>query len=148
MSQRPLTVRVATWLLWLLIAGGLVVSILVVVFRSDLDAVWSPISAGDSTVQPTDFVPVILVLYVVIAVTMMVMITLFHGRHLWAQHGLAVIALGILLGALGMMRTESPMMVRLAAVAAGVVAAVAVVFLWHPETTRYIRGARARDADS
>lgn len=139
MRKRPITVDLATWLLWALVAGGLVVSVLVVVYRNDLGDVWSPASGGDSTVQQTDFVPVIVVLYAVIAVLMAVLIVLFRGRHLWAQHGLASISIGILFGALATMRTETPGAVLGAAVVAGVVAAVSVVFLWHPVTNRFVR---------
>lgn len=142
MTKRPITVELATWLLWTLVVAGLVVSVLVVVFRNDIDEVWSPAAEGDSTVQSTDFVPVVLVLYGVIAITMVTLISLFRGRHLWAQHGLAGISIGILLSALATMRTESPTMVLLSAVAAGVVAAVAVVFLWHPMSNRFVLGTR------
>ncbi|TIC88654.1 hypothetical protein E8D34_02980 [Nocardioides sp. GY 10113] len=141
MMKRPVTVDLASWLLWTLVAAGLVMSVAVVVFRGDLDRVWSPMEAGDTTVQPTEFVPVVLVLYGVIAVTMLTMIQLFRHRHLWAQHGLACFALGILVGTLAVMRTDSPFLVLVGAGAAGVVAAVAVVFVWHPETSRFIRSA-------
>ncbi|MEQ6901196.1 hypothetical protein [Nocardioides sp. YIM 152588] len=140
MTKRPVTVDLASWLLWLLVAAGLLMSVLVVAFRGDLNEVWSPMEAGDGTVQPTEFVPVVLVLYGVIAITMLTMVQLFRNRHLWAQHGLAAVAIGIALGAMAMMRTDSPLMVLVGAGAAGVAAAVAVVFLWHPETTRFVRG--------
>ena len=69
MGKRPAAVDLAIWLLWLQVAAGLVVAVLVVVLREDLEEAWSPGRSGDSTVEQLDFVPVILVLYGVVAVT-------------------------------------------------------------------------------
>jgi len=138
-APRPFTVDLVSWLLWAQIIAGLVVSVLVVVFRHELDRVWSPMESGDSLVRPIEFVPVILVLYGVIAILMLILIYLFRGRHLWAQHGLGIISLSILLSALATMRTDSPPLVLWSAVLAGVSAAIAAVFVWHPQTRRFVR---------
>lgn len=138
-AHRPFTVDLASWLLWAEVFAGLVVSLLVVLFRHDLDRVWSPMESGDSLVRPIEFVPVILVLYGVIAVLMLILIYLFRGRHLWAQHGLGIISVGILLSTLATMRTDSPPLVLWSAVIAGVAAGISAVLVWHPETTRFIR---------
>ena len=55
MGKRPAAVDLATWLLWLQVVAGLVISVLVVVFREDLEEAWSPGRSGDSTVQPLDW---------------------------------------------------------------------------------------------
>ena len=138
-SPRPFTVDLASWLLWAQVIAGLGVSILVVVFRHQLDKVWSPMESDDRLVRPIEFVPVILVLYGVIAILMLIMIHLFRGRHLWAQHGLGIMSLGILMSTLATMRTDSPPLALWSATVAGVAAGVSAVFVWHPQTSRFIR---------
>jgi len=139
MEKRPAAVDLASGLLWLQVASGLVVSVLVVVFRDDLEEAWSPGSSGDSTVQPLDFVPVILVLYVVVAVTTLTLIPLLRGGHNWARHTLAGISVSILLATLATVRTMPPPLFRGLIIAAAVMSAVTLVFLWHPDARRHCR---------
>lgn len=139
MEKRPAAVDLATWLLLLQVASGLVVSVLVVVFREDLEEAWSPGSSGDSTVQPLDFVPVILVLYVVVAVTTLTLLPMLRAGHNWARHALAGISVSILLASLATARTMPPPLFRGLIIAAAVMSAVTLVFLWHPESRRHCR---------
>jgi hypothetical protein len=145
MSKRPATVDLASYLLWLLVGAGLVVCVLVVIFRDRLAETWAPEPMGDSTVQPVDFVPVILVLYIVIALTTLTLVPLLRLGHNWARHSLAAITLGIFLSALATVRTMPPTMVRGSAIAAGVIAAVTLVFLWHPDSRRFARESAAEE---
>ncbi|KAA1428984.1 hypothetical protein [Nocardioides antri] len=139
MGKRPPSVDLASWLLWIMVAAGFVVSVLVVVFREDLRDAWSPGQSGDSTVQPLEFVPVILVLYGVVAVTTLTLIPIMRAGHNWARHALALISLGILLSTLATVRTMPPPLFRGLIIAAAVVSAVSLVFLWHPDTRRHCR---------
>ena len=138
-TQRPLAVDLACWLLWFLVAAGLLVCVMVVAQRDDLGAVWSPMQVGDSTVQPVEFVPVILVLYGVTAILAAALIALFRGGHDWARHTLAAIVVGILIVTIATVRTDPPMLVDASAIAAAVVSAVTLVFIWHPQSHRYVR---------
>jgi hypothetical protein len=144
--RRPPAVDIACWLLWLLVLAGFLVSVLVVVQRDDLGAVWSPIQVGDSTVQPVEFVPVILVLYGVTAVLAATLIALFRTGHNWARHSLAAIVVGIFLVTVGTVRTDPPTFVDGLAIAGGVISAVTLVFLWHPQSSRFVREAGRRAA--
>lgn len=139
--ERPASVRLACYLLWTLVAAGLVVSVLVVVFRDRLAETWAPQPTGDSAVQPVDFVPVIVVLYVVVAGTTLTLVPLLRLGHNWARHVLAVVSLGIVVATAATMRTSPPLMVRSFAIAAAAVAAVTMVLLWHPDSRRFIREA-------
>lgn len=139
MSKRPPAVDIACWLLWFLVAGGLVVCLLVVTRRDDLGAVWSPMQVGDSTVQPVEFVPVILVLYAVTALLAATCIALFRTGHNWARHTLAAIVIGVFSVAVATVRTAPPMLVEWSAIAGAVVAAIALVFLWHPQARAFMR---------
>ncbi|KAA1417931.1 hypothetical protein F0U44_14940 [Nocardioides humilatus] len=139
MGKRPASVDFASWLLWFEVIVGFVVSILVVVFRDDLQEAWSPGRSGDSTVQPLDFVPVILVLYGVIAVTALTLIPMLRGGQNWARHALALLSIGIVLAGLATVRTMPPPLFRGFIIAAAVVSAVTLVFLWHPDSRRHCR---------
>lgn len=145
MGKRPAAVDLAIWLLWLQVAAGLVVAVLVVVLREDLEEAWSPGRSGDSTVEQLDFVPVILVLYGVVAVTALTLIPLLRAGHNWARHALALISVGILLATLATVRTMPPPLFRGFIIAAAVMAAVTLVFLWHPDARRHCR--EAADVD-
>jgi hypothetical protein len=136
---RPPAVVIACWLLWSLVAAGLLVCVLVVTQRDDLGSVWSPMQVGDSTVQPVEFVPVILVLYGVTAVLSLTLIALFRVGNNWARHSLAAIVAGVIVVAVGTVRTDPPTMVDGMAVAAAVISAVTLVFLWHPQSREYVR---------
>ena len=139
MIKRPPAVELACWLLWFLVAAGLLVCVLVVVQRDQLGSVWSPMQVGDSTVQPVEFVPVILVLYGVTAVLALTLIALFRAGHNWARHSLAAIVLGIFVVAVGTVRTNPPTLVDGMAIAAAVISAVTLVFVWHPQSRRFVR---------
>lgn len=139
MGKRPASVDLASWLLWIQVAAGLVVCVLVVVFREDLREAWSPGRSGDSTVQPLDFVPVILVLYSVVAITTLTLIPMLRAGHNWARHALALLSVGILVAALATVRTMPPALFRGLIITAAVMSAVTLVFLWHPDSRRHCR---------
>ena len=145
MGKRPAAVDLATWLLWLQVVSGLVVCVLVVVRRDDLEEAWSPGRSGDSTVQPLDFVPVILVLYAVVAITALTLIPLLRAGHNWARHALAGVSVSILLATLATVRTMPPALFRGLIIAAAVTSAVTLVFLWHPDARRHCREAADLD---
>ncbi len=145
MGKRPAAVDLATWLLWLQVVSGLVVCVLVVVRRDELEEAWSPGRSGDSTVQPLDFVPVILVLYAVVAITTLTLIPLLRAGHNWARHALAGVSVSILLATLATVRTMPPALFRGLIIAAAVMSAVTLVFLWHPDARRHCREAADLD---
>ncbi|KRB75971.1 hypothetical protein ASE01_13070 [Nocardioides sp. Root190] len=146
MTKRPPAVELACWLLWFLVAAGLLVCVMVVVQRDDLGAVWSPMQVGDSTVQPVEFVPVILVLYGVTAVLAATLIALFRTGHNWARHSLAAIVVGIFLVAVATVRTDPPTLVDGMAIGAAVLSAVTLVFIWHPQSRGFVQHIAARES--
>ena len=97
MGQHPTSVTRATQLLLGLLVAGLVVTVLVVVFRDDLEEAWSAGHPADSAIQPLDFVPVAIVLYVVVALLMLSLIPFFRNGANWARHSLAAMVLVIVL---------------------------------------------------
>ena len=147
MGKRPAAIDLASWLLWIQVLAGLVVSVLVVIFRDDLREAWSPGPSGDSTVQPLEFVPVILVLYGVIALTTLTLIPLMRSGHNWSRHALAMIEVGILIATIASVRTMPPAVFRGLIIVAAVLAAVTLVFIWHPDSRRHCRELEAAAAD-
>lgn len=141
MSKRPQAVEVASWLCWVLVAGGLAVSVFVVLRRHQIADHWSPLHPGDSNIQPVSFVPVVLVLYGVIALTVLILVAMFRQAQSWTRYALSLLALGLVAGSFAIMRTAPPTSVRVALVVAAVLGAVTVVFLWHPSITAFVRGA-------
>ena len=115
--------------------------VMVVVQRDDLGAVWSPMQVGDSTVQPVEFVPVILVLYGVTALLAMTLIALFRTGYNWARHALAAVVVGVFLVTVATVRTDPPRLVEWAAIAGAVICAVTLVFIWHPQSRQFVREA-------
>lgn len=137
MEKRPAAIELASWLLWIQVVAGFVVCVLVVVFRDDLEEAWSPGRSGDSTVQPLDFVPVILVLYGVITLTTLTLIPLMRLGHNWARHAVGLIDVSILLTTIATVRTMPPPLFRASIIVAAVLAAVTLVFVWHPDSRRH-----------
>lgn len=139
MEKRPAVVVAACWLLWAMVAAGALVLALVFAFQGQIAEAWSPEPGGDSRIQPLDFLPVILVLYLVVAATTVFLIPLLRHGHNWARHSLAVMVAGLLLCAFAVGETEPPAVIRWCAIAAAALAAVILVFLWHVQARKFCR---------
>ena len=138
MGQHPTSVTRATQLLLGLLVAGLAVTVLVVVFRDDLEEAWSAGHPADSAIQPLDFVPVAIVLYVVVALLMLSLIPFFRNGANWARHSLAVMVLVIVLATVAVLRTDPPTLFVVVGIASLVLDALVLVYLWLPETSRYM----------
>jgi len=138
MGQHPTSVTRATQLLLGLLVAGLVVTVLVVVFRDDLDEAWSAGHPADSAIQPLDFVPVAITMYVVVALLMLSLIPFFRNGANWARHSLAVMVLVIVLATVAVLRTDPPTLFVVVSIASLVLDALVLVYLWLPETSRYM----------
>jgi ABC-type sulfate transport system permease component len=95
MAEQPTSVTRAIRLLLGLIAAGLVVTVLVVVFRDDLEEAWSAGHPADSAIKPLEFVPVVITLYITVALLTLTLIPFFRSGHNWARHSLAAMVLVI-----------------------------------------------------
>ena len=95
MGQQPTSVTRAIQLLLGLLVAGLGVTVLVVIFRDDLDEAWSAGHPADSAIQPLDFVPVAITLYVVVALLMLTLIPFFRAGANWARFSLVAMVLMI-----------------------------------------------------
>ena len=139
MAQRPTSVTRAIQLLILLLVAGLVVTVLVVVFRADLDAAWSEGHPADSAIQPLEFVPVVIVLYVVLALLALVLVPFLRHGHNWARHSLVATVLVIAISMVAVLRTDPPAVFVVAIVATLLLEALILFYLWHRDTSRFVR---------
>lgn len=139
MGQHPTSVTRAIQLLLGLLVAGAVVTVLVVVFRDDLDEAWSAGHPADSAIKPLEFVPVTIVLYVVMALLILTLIPFFRTGANWARHSLAAMVLVIVLSTVAVLRTDPPTLFVVLSIASLVLDALLLVYLWHPHTSRYMR---------
>lgn len=144
MSQHPTSVTRASQLLLVLVVAGLVVSVLVVVFRGALDDAWSAGHPVDSAIKPLSFVPVVVVLYVVFAGLTLSLLPFLRSAHNWARHTLASVVLFIAVSTLAGVRTGPPTLFLVLSVAAFALYALILFYLWHRDTTRFVRGSATR----
>lgn len=137
--DRPHAVVLVSRLFWVLVAGGLGVSVLVVVRRHQIADGWAPLHPTDSTIRPVSFVPVVLVLYGFIAVTVLLLVALLRQAQGWSRWALSIVGAGLFLGSFAVMRTAPPLAVECALTVAAVLSAVALLLLWHPSVGGFLR---------
>ena len=137
---RPRSVDRAVLLLWGLVLVGLVVTVLVVVFRDELAEAWSAGHPPDSAIERPAFVPVVIVSYVVVGGLILTLVPFLRGGHNWARHSLAATVLFIVVSTLAGLRTDPPAVFVACAMVSLAYNAVLLFHLWHPATTAYVRG--------
>jgi len=137
---RPASVDRAVLLLWGLVLVGLVVTVLVVVFREELAEAWSAGHPPDSAIKQPAFVPVVIVSYVVVGGLILTLVPFLRGGHNWARHSLAATVLFIVVSTLAGLRTDPPAVFVACAMVSLAYNAVLLFHLWHPATTAYVRG--------
>jgi hypothetical protein len=138
--SRPASVDRAVLLLWGLVVVGLVVTVLVVVFRHELAEAWSAGHPPDSAIKQPEFVPVVIVSYVVVAGLILTLVQFLRGGHNWARNSLAATVVFIGIATVAGLRTDPPAVFVVCAVVSLVYNAVLLFHLFHPATTAYVRG--------
>lgn len=138
--RRPAAVDRAVWLLWGLVAVGLVVTVLTAVFWDQLVDAWSAGHPPSDMIQQPVFVPVVIVCYVVFAGLILTLVPFLRGGHNWARHSLAATVVFIMISTLAGIRTDPPTVFVGCAVVSLVYNAVLLFHLWHRDTTAYVRG--------
>jgi len=139
MAQQPTSVTRAIQLLLGLLAAGLVVVVLVVVFRDDLEEAWSRGHPADSAIKPLEFVPVAIVLYIVVSLLVLTLIPLFRSGASWARYSLVALVAVIAISTVAVIRTEPPALFIVLSACSLVLDAAILFFLGHPDTGRYCR---------
>jgi hypothetical protein len=145
-QSRPASVDRAVLLLWGLVVVGVIVTVLVVVFRQELAEAWSAGHPPDSAIKQPEFVPVVIVSYVVVAGLILTLVPFLRGGHNWARHSLAATVVFIGITTVAGLRTDPPAVFVVCAAVSLVYNAVLLFHLYHRATTAYVRGPFAVDA--
>ena len=150
---QPAAVKRAIWLLWALVLLGLVTTVLTVVLRDALIRSWAegrpdirPLleseglqAVKDGAVQPPAFVPVAVVLFVVVALLIWVLMVFFRNGYGWARVSLTALLVLVAIATVASMRSGPPTTFLVLAFVSFVVELAAVAYLWHPQTSEYLR---------
>jgi hypothetical protein len=162
----PGSVTRACQVLAVLVAVGAVVTALIVVLQDQLIRSWAEgrpdtrkvlrtqglDAVKDGDVHVPAFIPVALVLFVVVALLIWVLAAFLRGGYGWARMSLTVTLFFLAVGTIAGLRTGAPTTFMVLSVASFPIEAAAVYFLWHKDTSAYLRGTwvtpAAQDAPS
>ena len=153
-GQQPASLAWATRMLAAIVALGAVVTVLIVVLRDQLIRSWAEGRRDTRRVLRTQgldavkngevhvpaFVPVALVLFVVVALLIWVLTAFLRGGYNWARVSLTVTLFFLAVGTIAGLRTGAPATFMVLSVASFPLEAAAVYFLWHKDTSAYLRG--------
>ena len=92
------------------------------------------------------FIPVALVLFVVVALLIWVLAAFLRGGYGWARMSLTVTLFFLAVGTIAGLRTGAPATFMVLSVASFPIEAAAAYFLWHKDTSAYLRGTWAPEA--
>lgn len=152
--DRPSSVTHAIRMHWGLVLLGLLTSVLTVVLRDDLLRSWAEgrpdlrrvletqglQAIKDGEVRPPAFVPVAIVLFVVVALLIWMLLVFFANGYHWARLSLTALLFFAAVSTVAGIRTDPPAVFVVLSVASMVLEVVAVAYLWHPDTNRFLRG--------
>ena len=138
--QRPVSVSRALWAQGVLVLVCAVAAVATFTLGDELVVTWTE-RAGVS--KPPAFAPVALVAFVVYALLAWVLSALFRDGNNWARLSLGALAVFTLLLMLVVFRHDPPFVFQLLAALVVLVDLALLVFLFHPETSAYLRGAEA-----
>jgi len=153
-AEQPVSVTRAGQLLAALVALGAVVTLLIVVLRDQLIRAWAEgrpdtrkvlrtrglDAVKDGDVHVPAFIPVALVLFVVVALLIWVLAAFLRGGYGWARVALTVTLFFLAVGTIGGLRTGAPVTFMVLSVASFPIEAAAAYFLWHKDTSAFLRG--------
>jgi hypothetical protein len=154
-GQQPASLTWAQRMLAALVALGLVTTVLIVVLRDQLIRSWAEgrpdlrkvlreqgleaVKSGE--VHVPAFVPVAVVLFVVVAMLIWVLDAFLRGGYNWARVSLTLTLFFLAVGTVAGLRTGAPQVFMVLSVASFPLEAAAAYFLWHKDTSAYLRGA-------
>ena len=137
--QRPGSVtRAIRAQLALLGVAGLT-TLLTIVQRDELVRSWA--ARHPTGIDPPAYVPVAVVLFVTFALLAGVLMVFFRGGHGSARVSLTVLAGFFLFAMFAVLRLDPPFLFVVLAIVAAVLDVVLLYFLWHKDTSEFLRGA-------
>jgi len=153
-EQQPASLTWAVRVLAAIVGLGAVVTVLMVVLRDQLIRAWAEgrpdtrrvlntqglDAVKDGEVHVPAFVPVALVLFVVVAGLIWVLVAFLRGGYSWARVALTLTLFFLAVGTVAALRTGAPVTFTVLSIASFPLEAAAVYFLWHKDTSAYLRG--------
>jgi hypothetical protein len=153
-AQHPASVSWAARLLAALVALGAVVTVLIVVLQDQLIRAWAQgrpdtrkvlrtrglEAVKNGEVHVPAFVPVALVLFVVVALLIWVLAAFLRGGYGWARVSLTVTLFFLAVGTIAGLRTGAPVTFTVLSIASFPIEVATAYFLWHKDTSAYLRG--------
>jgi hypothetical protein len=139
--HQPRSLTNAILAVWGLVALSGLTALLTLVLRGELVRRWEAGRQDVGTIQPPDFVPVAIVLFIVFAALAGVLVMFVRDGHSWARISLSVLVVFMAVSTLAGLRTDPPVLFLVLALASAVLDAALLFFLWHRDTSTYIRGA-------
>jgi O-antigen/teichoic acid export membrane protein len=137
--QRPGSVTSAIRAQLALVGVAGLTTLLTIVQRDELVRDWS--ARHPTGIDPPAYVPVAVVLFVTFALLAAVLLVFFRGGHGSARASLAVLAGLVLLGMVAVLRLDPPVLFVVLAVISALLDVVLLYFLWHRDTSEFLRGA-------
>jgi hypothetical protein len=153
-ARHPASVSWASRLLAALVGLGAVVIALVVVLRDQLIRSWAEgrpdtrkllrtggleaVKSGE--VHVPQFIPVAVTLFVVVALLIWVLTAFLRSGFGWARVALTVTLFFLAVGTIAVLRTGAPTTFMVLSVASFPIEAAAAYFLWHKDTSDFLRG--------
>jgi len=137
--QRPGSVTSAIRAQLALVGVAGLATLLIVVERDELVRVWT--ARHPTGIDPPDFVPVAIVLFITFGLLAAVLMVFFRAGHGSARVALTVLAGLVLLAMIAVLRLDPPVLFIALAVLSGLLDLVLLFFLWRKDTNEFLRGA-------
>jgi hypothetical protein len=144
-GQLPRSVTNATRAQWVLVAATGLLAVITVVGRDRLVNDWV---ARNPTLQPSSapaFVVPAIVCFITFALLVAVLLAFFRAGHPSARLSLTGLAVFFLFAMVVLYQQDPPVLFSVVAVVAALIDLVAGYYLWHPDTTEFLRGAELAD---
>jgi hypothetical protein len=137
--QRPGSVTSAIRAQLALVGVAGLATLLTVVERDELVRTWT--DRHPTGIDPPDFVPVAVVLFITFGLLAAVLMVFFRAGHGSARVALTVLAGFFLLAMIAVLRLDPPVLFIVLAVLLGLLDLVLLFFLWRRDTSEFLRGA-------
>ena len=137
--QRPGSVTSAIRAQLALVGMAGLATLLTIVERDELVRTWT--TRHPTGIDPPDFVPVAIVLFITFGLLAAVLMVFFRAGHGSARVALTVLAGFSLLAMIAVLRLDPPVLFIVLAVLSALLDLVLLFFLWRKDTSEFLRGA-------
>ncbi len=136
--QRPASAINAIWAQAALVLVSALTTVLTVAQREELTRVWS--AGQPAGAQPPAFAPVSIVLFFTFALLAWILVVFFRDGHPSARYALTALAVFHLFTDLVLCLQGPPVLFVVLSVLSAVLGLVLIFFLWHRDTSAFLRG--------